>query len=112
LARDLRRSATEAERVLWARLRAEKPENTRFRRQVPIGPYIVDFACLRSRLVLELDGRQHFHQASYDQVRSAFLGDQRFRVLRFWNNDVTQRCDAVIETIVWAAAHPDWRQAF
>jgi very-short-patch-repair endonuclease len=111
-ARELRRSATEAERALWGRLRAGKLENTRFRRQVPIGPYIVDFACLKSRLVLELDGSQHFDQASYDQARSAFLEAQRFRVLRFWNNDVTQRCDAVIETIAWAVAHPDWRQAF
>jgi very-short-patch-repair endonuclease len=79
---------------------------------VPIGPYIVDFAYLKSRLVIELDGSQHFHRASYDQARSAFLETQRFRVLRFWNNDVTQRCDAVIEAIVWAIAHPGWRQAF
>ena len=111
-ARELRRSATEVERALWGRLRAEKLVGTRFRRQVPIGPYIVDFACLKSRLIIELDGSQHFSRASYDQARSAFLETQRFRVLRFWNNDVTERCDAVIETIVWAIAHPGWRQAF
>jgi very-short-patch-repair endonuclease len=111
-ARELRRSATEAERALWQRLRVEKLKGTRFRRQVPIGPYIVDFACLKSCLVIELDGSQHFHQESYDRARSMFLEARRFRVLRFWNNDVTARCDAVIETIVWAIAHPDWRQAF
>ena len=111
-ARELRRSATEAERALWRRLRAEKLEGIRLRRQVPVGPYIADFACLKSRLIIELDGSQHFHQASYDQVRSTFLETQRFRVLRFWNNDVTERCDAVVETIVWAIAHPNWRQAF
>ena len=95
---------------MWWRLKAEKIEGTRFRRQVPIGPYIADFACLKSRLVLELDGSQHFDQASRDQARSAFLETQRFRVLRFWNNDVLQRRDAVIDMIVWAVAHPGWRQ--
>jgi very-short-patch-repair endonuclease len=111
-AHELRRSATEVERALWGRLRVEKLAGARFRRQVPIGPYIVDFACLKSRLIIELDGSQHFGRASYDQARSAFLETRHFRVLRFWNNDVTERCDAVIETIVWAIAHPDWRQAF
>jgi len=110
-ARELRHSATEAERALWARLRAEKLQGTRFRRQVPVGPYIVDFACLKSRLIIELDGSQHLDKAAYDQDRSVFLEPQRFRVLRFWNNDVAERSDSMIETVVWALAHPDWRQA-
>jgi len=101
---------TEAERALWQELRRERIPGTRFRRQVPIGPYIADFACLKARLVVELDGSQHVKQAQYDDERSAFLKAQGFRVLRFWNALVFSERESVIETIVWATLHVDWRQ--
>jgi adenine-specific DNA-methyltransferase len=71
----------------------------RFRRQVPIGPFIVDFACLRAMLVIELDGGQHQLAMAYDAERSRFLKRQGFRVLRFWNNDVLVQTQAVLEVI-------------
>jgi len=101
---------TEAERALWRELRREKIPGTRFRRQVPIGSYIADFACLRTMLVVELDGSQHVERAQYDDKRSTFLKAQGFRVLRFWNALVFSERDAVIETIVWATLHTEWRQ--
>jgi very-short-patch-repair endonuclease len=109
-ARELRKAMTDAERVLWQELRRGKIPGTRFRRQVPIGRYVADFACLKSRLVIELDGSQHFDRASYDAERTAFLERQNFRVLRFWNGHLSEDREAVIETIVWAVTHPEWRQ--
>ncbi len=76
---------TEAEKVLWQELRRGGIPGTRFRRQVPIGPYVADFACLKSRLVIELDGSQHLERTTYDDERTKFLETQNFRVLRFWN---------------------------
>jgi very-short-patch-repair endonuclease len=101
---------TEAERALWQALRRGRIPGTRFRRQVPIGRYIADFACLRSRLVVELDGSQHAERAQYDDERSTFLKTQGFRVLRFWNALVFSEREAVIETIVWATLHAEWQQ--
>ncbi len=101
---------TETERALWQELRRGKIPGTRFRRQVPIGPYIADFACLKSRLIIELDGSQHVDRATYDDERTKFLEAQNFRVLRFWNGMVSEDHEAVIETVVWATTHPDWRQ--
>lgn len=101
---------TEPERALWQDLRRGKIPGTRFRRQVPIGPYIADFACLRTKLVVELDGSQHVERAHYDDKRSAFLKAQGFRVLRFWNALVFSERETVIETIVWATLHAEWQQ--
>ncbi|MBV9834814.1 MAG: endonuclease domain-containing protein [Alphaproteobacteria bacterium] len=98
-ARAQRRDMTEAERILWRRLRRQQFLDARFRRQVPIGPYIADFACLKARLVVEIDGSQHVEAASYDAKRDAFLSREGFRVLRFWNNDITARADSVMEAI-------------
>ena len=109
-ARDLRTSATDAEKLLWQELRRGKVVGARFRRQVPIGPYVADFACLRNKLIIELDGSQHIDRASYDDARSSYLKSQKFRVLRFWNGDVFNQRQSVVETIVWAIAHPAWRQ--
>jgi very-short-patch-repair endonuclease len=109
-ARDLRNAATDAERALWQELRRGKFPGARFRRQVPIGPYIADFACLKNRLVIELDGSQHVERATYDEARTEFLRSQRFRVLRFWNGQLFSEREAVIETIFWAVAHPEWQQ--
>ena len=98
-ARSLRREMTEAERVLWRRLRRQQLLDARFRRQVPIGPYIADFACLKARLVIEIDGGQHVEAAAYDARRDAFLKREGFTVLRFWNNDVLARVASVMEAI-------------
>jgi len=109
-ARVLRNATTETEHALWQELRRGKIPGTRFRRQVPIGPYVADFACLKSKLIIELDGSQHIERTDYDDQRSKFLEAQNFRVLRFWNGAVSSEREAVLETIVWAVTHPDWRQ--
>jgi very-short-patch-repair endonuclease len=98
-ARVLRNNATEAERLIWQRLRRRRLGGFRFRRQRPVGRYICDFVCLEAALVVELDGSQHVARASYDATRDAFLRSRGFRVLRFWNGDALARTDSVVETI-------------
>jgi very-short-patch-repair endonuclease len=99
-ARDLRRRQTDAERRLWARLRDRRLTGAKFSRQVPIGPYIVDFCCRELRLVVELDGGQHAMQGAYDAERTAFLGRLGYSVLRFWENDVLRNTEGVLIRIV------------
>src|SRR5207237_2204899 len=101
-ARRLRREQADAEAKLWRRLRAHKLPGYWFRRQVPLGPYIVDFACLEMRLLIEVDGSQHADQVEHDSRRTAWLESQGFRVLRFWNDEVLKESDDVVETI-WIA---------
>ncbi|HMN46797.1 MAG TPA: endonuclease domain-containing protein [Povalibacter sp.] len=101
-ARVLRRDPTDAERHLWYFLRRHHIADVRFRRQFPIGPYIVDFVCLDARLVVELDGSQHQSSIAYDAQRSRFLKSQGYRVLRFWDNDVLQRTESVLQ-VIWEA---------
>ncbi|TWS96183.1 endonuclease domain-containing protein [Reyranella sp. CPCC 100927] len=102
LARNLRRHSTDAERHLWKRLRRRQLSGYRFRRQVPIGTYVADFACLERSLVVELDGSQHAdREVAHDRTRDDYLERRGFRVLRFWNNDVSHRLDDVIE-IIWS----------
>jgi len=105
-ARRLRRDQTETERRLWARLRARQLCGAKFRRQHPIGRFIADFCCLEHGLVVELDGGQHAIQVEADQRRSAFLRRRGFRVLRFWDNQVLEDIDAVLEQIVEALRDP------
>jgi len=78
----------------------------KFRRQQPIGPFIADFVCLRCRLIVEADGGQHTGTAEYDEKRTAWLEAQGFRVLRFWNNDILQRSDEVLDSILNALDSP------
>ncbi len=94
----LRRKMTDAECRLWYHLRAHRFVGHKFKRQVPIGPYIVDFACLNRKLILEVDGGQHAESLS-DKRRDAWLKMQGFEVLRFWNNDVLKNTEAVLELI-------------
>ncbi|MGK7295012.1 MAG: endonuclease domain-containing protein [Candidatus Wenzhouxiangella sp. M2_3B_020] len=97
-ARTLRNYMTDAEQRLWHRLRRKQICNARFRRQHPIGHYIVDFVCLDRKLIVEVDGGQH-QGSGYDEARDAWLRAQGFEVLRFWNHDVLQRTDEVVEAI-------------
>jgi very-short-patch-repair endonuclease len=99
IARTLRRNPTDAERRLWSRLRKRQLEGSRFRRQAPLGSYVVDFACLAARLVIEVDGGQHSWRTERDTARTSWLEANGFRVLRFWNNEVLASTDGVLETI-------------
>jgi very-short-patch-repair endonuclease len=92
-ARELRNNPTDAERALWRQLRFWQLEGYKFRRQQPIGRYVVDFVCLEKRVVVEVDGGQHSDKV--DEERDNWLRDQGFVVLRFWNNDVLRTADAV-----------------
>jgi very-short-patch-repair endonuclease len=102
LARNLRRKQTDAERKLWSILRGRQFENSKFRRQEPIGKYIVDFVSLDRELIIELDGGQHNQQSEMekDETRTKWLERKGFRVLRFWNNDVLQNIDGVASKIL------------
>jgi very-short-patch-repair endonuclease len=99
-ARELRQSMTDAERRLWRYLRRHFLD-VHFRRQVPIGPYIVDFACLRRMLVVEIDGGQHMGSPE-DEVRDRWLGSRGYRVLRFWNHEVLKNTEGVLTVIASA----------
>ena len=99
-ARSLRKNPTDAERALWKHLRLHQLGDHKFRRQQPIGHYIVDFVCLEKRLVIELDGGHHPQQVDSDLARSVWLEQQGFRVIRFWNNQVLNEIDAVKSTIL------------
>ena len=95
-ARRLRKNLTDAEQLLWRRLRRKQIAGHRFRRQAPIGPYVVDFVCHDRKIVIELDGGQHADQVEQDARRDKLLAEQGFRVLRFWNNEVFENLDGVV----------------
>ena len=97
-ARDLRANMTDAERRLWQGLRGRQLYGYKFRRQIPIGPYIVDFACLEARLVIEVDGGQHLGSAE-DRARDAWLMSEGYGVLRFWNHEILEKNTDVLERI-------------
>jgi very-short-patch-repair endonuclease len=101
-ARALRKNLTEAERALWKHLRLRQQGGYKFRRQQHLGQYIVDFVCLKKRLVIEVDGGQHTEQTKDDALRTAWLESQGFRVMRFWNNQVLQEMEAV-KLAIWEA---------
>jgi len=98
--RALRTRSTDAELALWKRLRDRRLEGFKFRRQYAISGFVVDFACLENKLVVELDGGQHAEQSGDDEHRSTILAKSGFRVVRFWNDDVLLRIDAVLEEIL------------
>ena len=109
-ARELRSRSTDAELKLWNRLRARALNGHKFVRQAPIGSFVVDFICRERRLIVEVDGGQH-STSTADATRDKWLTDHRYRVLRFWNNDVLRNTEGVLETIAEALAeappHPD-----
>jgi very-short-patch-repair endonuclease len=94
----LRRTLTDSEQLLWKHLRRRQIRGYRFRRQVPVGPYIADFVCLELGLIIEVDGGQHA-DSTHDKNRDRYLNAQGFRVLRFWSRDVLLPTEAVLENI-------------
>ena len=99
VARNLRNNLTDAEKRLWKHLRFKQFEGLRFRRQQPLGPYIVDFVNFDKRIVIEVDGGQHDENPQGDIERDNWLRAQHFEVLRFWNNDVIRNMEGVLEII-------------
>ncbi|MEI6260317.1 MAG: DUF559 domain-containing protein [Deltaproteobacteria bacterium] len=98
-AKELRNYSTDTERLLWRHLRNSQLEGVKFRRQQPIETYIVDFVSFEKRIVIELDGGQHAKNLEYDEQRNACLRANGFIVLRFWNNNVIQNTEGVLEVI-------------
>ena len=105
-AKTLRQYQTDAEGLLWHYLRNKQLDGYKFRRQLPIGPYIVDFACLSRKLVIELDGGQHAEQHNHDKKREDYLRGKGYKILRFWNNEVFQNCMDVLEAVYQALVGP------
>ncbi len=101
---ELRLNATDAERRLWAALRDRRLQSYKFRRQHPIGRFVVDFACTKHRLVIEADGGQH-NESTADLRRTAWLESEGWRVIRFWNNDILANTEGVLSTILQALQH-------
>ncbi|MGX5804066.1 endonuclease domain-containing protein [Bradyrhizobium sp. Arg314] len=108
-AKSMRRAMTDAELKLWNELRAHRLMGMSFRRQVPIGPYIVDFACSAHRLIVEVDGSQHadVDHSRRDDERSAYLSASGWTILRFWNDDVIRDIDNLCQHIVIVAGLAD-----
>ncbi len=105
-AQDLRTHSTEAETKLWNILRSRRLDGYKFRRQHPIDHYIADFVCLEQGLVIELDGGQHTVNVVKDALRTAYLESQGFKVLRFWNHDVFENVEGVVERVRAALLQP------
>ena len=101
-ARNLRSNMTQAERRLWYHLRNRRFDGWKFRRQVSLGDYVVDFICASARLIIEVDGGQHMERSEADVTRTAWLNSQGYRVLRFWNNDVLGNLEGVAVVITQA----------
>jgi len=101
---ELHLNATDAERRLWAALRDRRLQSYKFRRQHPIGRFVVDFACTKHRLVIEADGGQH-NESTADIRRTAWLESEGWRVMRFWNNDILANTEGVLSTILQALQH-------
>ena len=97
--RELRLNATPAERRLWSRLSARQVAGTRFNRQFPVGHFICDFVSRSAKLIIEVDGGQHADRAEADSRRTEYLKAQGYRVIRFWNNDVLENLDGVVQAI-------------
>jgi len=108
LAKKLRQTSTDAERRLWKYIKAKKLAGLKFRRQVPIGDYIVDFVCFEKKIIIEIDGGQHSEEVNKinDNNRTAWLEGRGFKVLRFWNNEVLKNTDGVWEVIQRNCEYP------
>ena len=105
--KNLRKNMTEAEVILWSKLRLKEQHGVRFRRQHPVGPYIADFACVAAKLIVEVDGATHSSdgEIAYDRKRDAYMTQRGWRVIRVSNNDVYKNLDNVCEMIL-SYSHP------
>lgn len=101
LAKDLRKRPTDTERLLWKHLRAKQFEGLKFKRQQPVGKYIVDFVCFEKKIIIELDGSQHMQpsEKQKDIERDTWFEAQGYAVLRFWDNEVLMNTKGVLEVI-------------
>jgi very-short-patch-repair endonuclease len=99
MAKALRKRQTDAENLLWRHLRAKQLEGVKFRRQAPLGNYIVDFVSFERKIIIEIDGGHHALQEEKDLAREEWLKTQGFKIFRFWNNQVLKELDGVIEVI-------------
>ena len=104
-ARSLRKAATEAEKLMWSKLRNRQLDGWKFCRQMEIGPYVADFVCRDQKLVVEIDGGQHAGNDG-DRVRTTYLETQGYKVLRYWNNDVLTNINGVLEALRSRSACP------
>ena len=109
--REFRNTPTPAERKLWNALRNRQLSGVRFNRQAVMRPYICDLVARSAKLIVEIDGGQHGDTIDYDQARTAFLKAKGFRVIRFWNNEVLENIEGVVETIRQALELPPSRQS-
>ena len=103
-ARQLRTTMTEAERHLWRALRLRQFDGYKFRRQHALGDYVVDFVCIEAKLIVEVDGGQHSERLDYDALRTEWLCQRGYRVVRFWNHEVIRDIEAV-KAAIWEALH-------
>ncbi len=110
-ARELRKDQTDAERLLRKQLRNQQLNGFKFRRQVPIGSYIVDFLCMPLKLIVEADGSQHMSNLQYDNSRTPYLESQGFHVARYWNNEVLSQTDSVLETLTLTLSQREREQS-
>ena len=106
-ARELRGRMTDAEALLWMLLRNRRMADAKFRRQCPVGRYILDYYCVERMLAIELDGGQHGEAVAYDYHRDSWLSSQGIRILRFWNNQMLTEIEAVMEVIYQAVVETE-----
>ena len=108
MARDLRNKQTEAEKMLWLKVRNLQLNGVKFRRQQPIGQYIVDFVSFEKKLVIEVDGGQHNEPSTavQDNERTLWLEDEGYKVIRFWNNEILENMEGVLTSIMEEISHP------
>lgn len=102
MARYLRRNQTNVEKIFWSMLRNRQVSGLKFRRQVPIGNFIVDFVCLDLKFIIELDGGQHAMAVKKDIARTKYLESKGYKVIRFWNNEVIENLEGVFDTLTLA----------
>ena len=102
IARNLRKNSTKEEQKLWSIIRNRQLNNFKFKRQVPIGNYVVDFLCEAKKLIIEIDGGQHnqIKDIQRDEIRTEFLNQKGYVVIRFWNNEINENISGVIEKIL------------
>ena len=99
-AKRLRRNSTDAERLIWSRLRGRGLAGYKFKRQVPIAGFVVDFAALEAKLIIEIDGGQHSVRLEADQLRTEKLERFGYRIVRFWNHDVLNNIEGVLDAVI------------